>query len=205
MLPRRILKILIAKATPEVGDAPHQLVAQRFIHTPHPLKIYDAGRSGNSARRDFVSATTIGFHLETDETTSRHVPTTMAGGVAVFDYNKDGRPNIFFTNGANIRTLNKDDPKYKNRLFRNDGKGVFTDVTDKAGLTGIGYDIGVAVGDHDNDNDGYPDLFVSGVHRNTLYHNNRDGTFTDVTAKARLDHPDKEYGPLWSVAASGLT
>ena len=108
----------------------------------------------------------------------------MAGGVAVFDYNGDGRPDIFFTNGANIATLKKDDPKYRNRLFRNDGNGIFTDVTDAAGLAGSGYDIGVAVGDYDND--GYPDLFVAGVHRNTLYHNNGNGTFTDVTEKAGL-------------------
>jgi hypothetical protein len=141
----------------------------------------------------------IPFRLETDETAIRHVPATMAGGVAVFDYNKDGRPDIFFTNGANIETLRKDDPKYRNRLFRNDGNGLFTDVTEKAGLGGSGYDTGVAVGDYDND--GYPDLFVAGVHRNTLYHNNGDGTFTDVTARAGLDRPDSEYGPLWAVAA----
>jgi hypothetical protein len=141
----------------------------------------------------------IAFHLETNETVTRHVPATMAGGVAVFDYNQDGRPDIFFTNGANLETLRKDEPKYNNRLFRNDGNGVFTDVTDQANLAGTGYDNGVAVGDYDND--GYPDLFVGGVHRNSLYHNNRDGTFTDVTAKAGLDHPDAQYGPLWSVAA----
>ncbi|HEY0796079.1 MAG TPA: CRTAC1 family protein [Acidisarcina sp.] len=142
----------------------------------------------------------IAFHLEPDETTDRHVPATMAGGAAVFDYNKDGRPDIFFTNGANIETLKKDSPKYSNKLFRNDGNGVFTDVTAQAGLAGTGYDIGVAAGDYDND--GYPDLFVTGVHHNTLYHNNGDGTFTDVTAKAGLDKPDTEYGPLWSVAAT---
>ena len=67
---------------------------------------------------------------------ARHVPATMAGGVAVFDYNRDGRPDIFFTNGANLATLKKDDPKYRNRLFRNDGNGVFTDVTEAAGLAG---------------------------------------------------------------------
>ncbi len=108
----------------------------------------------------------------------------MPGGVAIFDYNRDGRPDIFFTNGANIATLKKDSPKYPNRLFRNDGNGVFTDVTETAGLAGTGYDIGVAVGDYDND--GYPDLFVAGVHHSTLYHNNRNGTFTDVTVKAAL-------------------
>jgi hypothetical protein len=142
----------------------------------------------------------IAFRLEPDETTTRHAPATMAGGVAVFDYNKDGRQDIFFTNGANIETLKKDDPRYKNRLFRNDGNGVFSDVTDQAGLTGTGYDIGVAVGDYDND--GYPDLFVAAVHRNTLYHNNGDGTFTDVTVKAGLNHLDAQYGPLWSVGAA---
>jgi enediyne biosynthesis protein E4 len=145
------------------------------------------------------SHATLDFRLETDETATRHVPATMAGGVAVLDYNKDGRPDIFFTNGANIATLRKDSPKYKNRMFRNDGNGVFTDVTDQAGLGGSGYDIGVAVGDYDND--GYPDIFVAGVHRNTLYHNNRDGTFSDVTAKAGLNRPDSQYGPLWAVAA----
>jgi len=125
----------------------------------------------------------------------------MAGGVAVFDYNGDGRPDIFFTNGANIATLRKDSPKYRNRLFRNDGNGHFTDVTDQAGLAGSGFDIGVAVGDYDND--GYPDIFVAGVYRNTLYHNNHDGTFTDVTAKAGLNHTnDPEFGPLWAVAAA---
>ena len=141
----------------------------------------------------------IPFQVETEETTSvAYAPAAMEGGVAVFDYNKDGRPDIFFTNAANIATLKKDSPKFSNKLFRNDGNGVFTDVTEKAGLAGFGYDAGVAVGDYDND--GYPDLFVAGVHRNTLYHNNGDGTFTDVTAKAGLGQwVDPEFGPLWAI------
>ncbi len=142
----------------------------------------------------------IDFQLETDETPERHAPETMAGGVAVFDYNNDGKLDIFFTNGADIHTLRKNSPKYRNRLFENDGKGHFTNVTEKAGLAGTGYDMGVAIGDYDND--GYEDIFVAGIYRNTLYHNNGDGTFTDVTTKAGLNKPDKEYGPLWSVAAA---
>jgi hypothetical protein len=143
----------------------------------------------------------IPFHLENDETPGKNAPEAMGGGVAVFDYNGDGRPDIFFTNGANIATLKKDSPKYRNRLFRNDGNGKYTDVTDAAGLAGTGYDIGVAVGDYDND--GYPDLFVAGVYKNTLYHNNGNGTFTDVTAKAGLDHfNDPQFGPLWAVTAA---
>lgn len=141
----------------------------------------------------------IDFRLDSSETLERHAPETMAGGVAVFDYNNDGRPDIFFANGADIHTLKKDSPKYWNRLFRNDGNGAFTDVTEQAGLKGTGFDVGVAIGDYDND--GYEDIFVSGVYRNTLYHNNGDGTFTDVTAKAGLDKIDPEYGTLWSVGA----
>jgi hypothetical protein len=146
---------------------------------------------------------TIPFRLENDETPAKNAPETMPGGVAIFDYNGDGRPDIFFTNGANIATLKKDSPKYRNRLFRNDGNGVFTDVTDAAGLGGSGYDMGVAVADYDND--GRPDIFVAGLHHSALYHNNGDGTFTDVTVKSGLDaslnRPDPQYGPLWAVTA----
>jgi hypothetical protein len=149
----------------------------------------------------FFELQKLPFHLENDETPGKNAPEAMAGGVAIFDYNGDGRPDIFFANGANIATLKKDDPKYRNRLFRNDGNGKYTDVTEAAGLTGTGYDIGVAVGDYDND--GYPDLFVAGIYKNTLYHNNGNGTFTDVTAKAGLDRfNDPEYGPLWAVDAA---
>jgi hypothetical protein len=149
----------------------------------------------------FFEMRRLPFRLENDETAAKNVPETMAGGVAVFDYNGDGKPDIFFTNGANIATLRKDDPKYKNRLFRNNGDGTFTDATDAAGLAGSGYDMGVAAGDYDND--GCPDLFIAGVYRNTLYHNNCNGTFTDVTAKAGLsDATDPQYGPLWAEAAA---
>ena len=100
------------------------------------------------------------FQLDSSLSAAKNVPETMAGGVAVFDYNGDGRPDIFFTNGADIATLKKSSPKYYNRLFRNDGNGAFTDVTEKAGLNGTGFDVGVAIGDYDND--GHPDLFVAG-------------------------------------------
>ena len=142
----------------------------------------------------------IAFALDTCETPERHVPETMSGGVAVFDYNNDGNLDIFFTNGADIASLKKTSPKYWNRLFRNNGDGSFTDVTEKAGLTGTGYDTAVAIGDYDND--GFEDIFVGGVYRNTLYHNNGDGTFTDVTEKAGLSKVDKQYGPLWSTGAA---
>ena len=144
----------------------------------------------------------MAFRVDSDETPERHAPETMAGGVAVFDYNGDGNLDIFFTNGANIRTLNKDAPRFYNRLFEGDGKGGFRDVTEKAGLQGTGYDTGVVVGDFNND--GCPDLFLAGVHRNSLYQNNCNGTFTDVTAKAGISGPDPQYGPLWSVGGAWI-
>jgi len=144
----------------------------------------------------------IDFQLDSCETPERHAPETMAGGVAIFDYNNDGKLDIFFTNGADIKTLHKTSAKYSNRLFENDGHGHFTDVTEKAGLAGTGYDIGVAIGDYDND--GYEDIFVAGVYRNTLYHNNGNGTFTEVTANAGLNKPDPECGPLWAVGAAWI-
>ncbi len=141
------------------------------------------------------------FRLESNVSEARNAPETMAGGLAVFDYNSDGRPDIFFANGADLATMKKTSAKYFNRLFRNDGNGMFTDVTEQAGLSGTGFSVGVAAGDYDND--GHPDLFVAGVHGNTLYHNNGDGTFTDVTRKAGLDKTDDpEYGPLWAEAAA---
>jgi hypothetical protein len=142
----------------------------------------------------------IGFSLDSSETPQKHAPETMAGGVAVFDYDNDGNLDLFFTNGADISTLKKTSPQYWNRLFHNNGNGTFTDVTEKAGLAGTGYDTGVAIGDYDND--GFEDIFVGGVHRNTLYHNNGDGTFSDVTDNAGLSHLDAEFGPLWSVGAA---
>ena len=165
-----------------------------------PFAVWLAGAPHTTESPITFAFRPIPFTLDSCETPERHAPETMAGGVAVFDYNNDGYPDIFFTNGADIRTLRKSDPKYSNRLFQNNGKGEFIDVTEKASLAGTGFDTGVAIGDYDND--GYEDIFVGGVHRNTLYHNNGDGTFTDVTAKAGLNKPDKEYGPLWSVGGA---
>ncbi len=144
----------------------------------------------------------VPFVLENDESPQRRAPETMAGGVAVFDYDGDGDLDIYFTNGADLRSLRKNSPTHWNRLFANDGKGNFADVTERAGVAGSGFDNGVAVADYDNDGD--QDLFVGGVHHSTLYRNNGDGTFTDATAQAGLDKPDPEYGPLWSVGGAWL-
>ncbi len=113
--------------------------------------------------------------LQNSATPERHQIETMPGGVAIFDFDNDGRPDIFFTNGATQPGLQKDGPKYWNRLYRNLGNWKFEDVTLRAGLAGEGYSMGATAGDFDND--GFVDLFVTGVNRNILYRNRGDGTF----------------------------
>lgn len=170
----------------------------RLLHSTIAVLCW-AALAEDTARSVRFTYQAIDYRLDSSESAERHVPETMAGGVAAFDYDNDGFLDLFFANGADIRTLRKSDPRYRNRLFANDGTGHFNDVTEKAGLAGIGFDNAVAIGDYDND--GYKDIFVAGVHRSTLYHNNRDGTFTDVTTKAGLNRPDSRYGPLWGVGA----
>jgi enediyne biosynthesis protein E4 len=138
----------------------------------------------------------LAFVLQQHATPDKHMVETMAGGVAVFDYDDDGRPDIFFTNGASLPTLRKETPADWNRLYRNQGGFQFTDVTEKAGVQGLGYTTGAAVGDFDND--GHEDLFVAGVQRNQLLRNAGNGTFTDVTGAAGIGN----Y--TWSVAAGWL-
>jgi hypothetical protein len=143
--------------------------------------------------RDIAATSGIDFVLHNCATAEKNMIETMAGGLAVFDYDGDGRPDIFFTNGAAIPSLLKDSPKYWNRLYRNEGNMKFRDVTKLAGVAGEGYSMGAAAADYDND--GHPDLFVAGVNRNVLYHNRGDGTFEDVTADARITSGQ------WAVAA----
>ena len=141
----------------------------------------------------------IHFVLDNSDTPEKHQPETMIAGVAVFDYNNDGLPDIYFLNGAKLPEMDKSDPRFWNRLYRNNGDGTFTDVTEQAGLKGAGYGMGVAAGDYDND--GWVDLYIAGVNANQLFHNNGDGTFTDVTAKAGVAGIDPKLGKLFSISA----
>jgi len=148
---------------------------------------------------NIVSQSGVAFVLENSVTPEKHQIETMIGGVAVFDYNNDGLLDIYFVNGATVPALDKSGARYSNRLYKNNGKLVFTDVTESAGLRGAGYGMGIAAADYDND--GYQDLFLAGVNRNQLFHNNGDGTFTDVTARAGLEGLHPSLGKTWSISA----
>lgn len=152
----------------------------------------------------FIDATStlgLSFRNMASHTSKKYLIETMGAGVALFDYDNDGRLDIFVVNGAPLADPTpkgtipqKSGPKYWNRLYHQKQDGTFEDVTEKAGLQGVGYGMGVAVGDYDND--GYEDLYVTGYGGNKLYHNNGDGTFTDVTDKAGVG------GSGWSTSAA---
>ena len=150
---------------------------------------------------DEASARGVNFIHQAPHSSRKYLLETMGSGVAVFDYDNDGRLDIFLVNGAPFADfvpkgtiLSKTEPKYWNRLYHQKADGNFEDVTEKAGLAGTGYGMGVAVGDYDND--GYEDLYVTAQGGNKLYHNNGNGTFTDVTEKAGVG------GSGWSTSAA---
>jgi hypothetical protein len=163
---------------------------QPAASTPAPAKFTDV-----------TAALGINFEYLASHTSKKYLIETMGSGVALFDYDNDGRLDIFVVNGAPLSdptpkgtVPQKSGPKYWNRLYHQKPDGAFEDVTEKAGLQGAGYGMGVAVGDYDND--GFEDLYVTAYGGNKLYHNNGDGTFTDVTEKAGV------AGSGWSTSAA---
>jgi hypothetical protein len=139
---------------------------------------------------DVTTRVRVDFQHENSPTSNKYLLETMGGGVGLIDYNKDGRLDIFLTNGARLAdpmprgaAPDKSDARYRNRLYRANPDGTYTDVTSEAGLTATaGYGMGIAVGDYDND--GNDDLYLTNYGANVLYHNNGDGKFEDVTARA---------------------
>ena len=141
---------------------------------------------------DITAQAGINFkHVASPE--KKYIVESMSGGVAMFDYDNDGDLDIFLVNSLTV-DLVKSKGKTKSQLYRNDGAGKFTEVGEKAGVSDVGWGMGVAVGDYNND--GFDDLYVTCLGPDHLFKNNGNGTFTDVTAKAGVSDP------RWSTGAS---
>src|SRR5437899_7711217 len=175
------------------------LQSSSALQTSPAQPTHDANPPGSFA--DVTAAAGIHFKHEASHTSKKYLIETMGAGLALFDYDNDGRLDIFLVNGAPIgdptpkgTIPQKTGPQFCNRLYHQTIDDTFEDVTGKAGLQGGGYGMGVAVGDYDND--GFEDLYVTAYGGNKLYHNNGDGTFTDVTEKAGVG------GSGWSTSAA---
>ena len=190
------LAFLVLFASPDVvQNAPKSMAARaaqvQAIDTKRQVAIFT----------DITSELGLHFEYVASHTSRKYLIETMGSGVALFDFDNDGRLDIFVVNGAPLADPTskgtipqKKGPKDWNRLYHQKTDGTFEDVTGKAGLQGVGYGMGVAVGDYDND--GFEDLYVTAYGGNKLYHNNGDGTFTDVTEKAGVG------GDGWSTSAA---
>ena len=156
-------------------------VAARYAH---------AGAGADSVRFvDVTSSAGITFRHDNAASPDKFLIETMGGGCGWIDYNQDGLLDLYLVNSAPTRVYAPPHP-LRSALYRNNGDGTFTDVTSQAGVGSEGlFGMGVAVGDYDND--GFPDLLVLGYGRCILYHNNGDGTFTDVTAHAGVENPGR--------------
>lgn len=157
----------LSPASAQTSDRSNKTEPQKIAYF-----VDEAAKAGLSAPNTFGGVDTKKFILETTGT-----------GVAIFDYDNDGWPDIFVVNGTTLDPLPGNKPP-TNHLYHNNHDGTFTDVTKKAGLAHTGWGQGVCVGDYDND--GNEDLFVTYYGKNVLYHNNGDGTFTDVSEKAHV-------------------
>lgn len=140
------------------------------------------------------SASGITWVHENAMSPSRYLPEALGPGCAFLDFDNDGWMDVFLVNSGPSDFWRPTKP-VRNALYKNNRDGTFTDVTDKAGVGGAYFGMGVAVGDYDND--GWPDIFVTSYGKCILYHNNHDGTFTDVTSKAGLATPGWTTSAVW--------
>lgn len=164
-----------------------------------PSSVSGAGATSSITFKDVAGLSRFSYISNNDFVGRKYFPQPMCGGVAILDYDRDGNPDVFFTNGAKLPDLKKVDASFYSCLLRNKGDGTFEDVTAQAGLSGadLDFSFGVAAGDYDND--GLTDLFICNAGRNALYHNNGNGTFADVTAGSGLD---RKPADLLSVCAA---
>jgi hypothetical protein len=146
--------------------------------------------------RDATTESGIRFRHAAGSPEKKYIFETMSGGVVLFDYDKDGRIDIFLVNGASFDSSSREATPARSRLFHNVGGGRFEDVTERSGIGASGWGMGGCAADYDND--GWTDLYITKLGRNALYHNNGDGTFTDVTEKARVGTLGWSTGAAWA-------
>jgi hypothetical protein len=182
--------------------APSSVIAQTPQPSPASTPTQQMGGVSTGAAINYTSRRTVGivdptapviFEDVTEQTALKnfkhhagsaeknYIFETPSGGVAIFDYDGDGRPDIYLVNGSTLPAMQGKEKPPRAALFRNLGNWQFEDVTDKAGVANERWGFGVAVGDYDND--GRPDMYVGNFGVSRLYHNNGDGTFTDVAEK----------------------
>jgi hypothetical protein len=135
------------------------------------------------------------FHHVSGGAAKDYIFDTPSGGVAIFDYDGDGLPDIYLVNGSTLAAIQGKEKPPRAALFRNLGNWKFEDVTDKAGVANERWGFGVAVGDYDND--GHPDMYITNFGVSRLYHNNGNGTFTDVAEKLHVARRGWSTGASW--------
>src|SRR5581483_11911642 len=140
------------------------------------------------------SASGITWRHVNGRSSEYYLPETTGAGCAFLDYDNDGWMDIYLVNSGKCDFYDPN-PPLRNALYRNNRDGTFTDVTEKAGVPGGGYGMGVAIGDYNGD--GLLDLYLTQYGRSILYRNNRDGTFTDVTEKAGVAAPGWASSAVW--------
>ncbi|HKV36056.1 MAG TPA: CRTAC1 family protein [Pyrinomonadaceae bacterium] len=145
---------------------------------------------------DLTNKTALSGFLHRSGTNAKdYIFETPSGGVAIFDYDNDGRPDIYLLNGSTVAAIQGKEKAPRAALYRNLGNWKFEDVTEKAGVANERWGFGVAVGDYDND--GYADMYVGNFGVSRLYHNNGNGTFTDVAEKLNVARRGWSTGASW--------
>ena len=175
------------------------LVASGFAQTPKNADTKDPATQRFPAFEDVTDKSKIQFRHSFGEQLLSSILEATGSGAVWFDYNNDGLLDLYVLSGKYIEGVTDhsraDGKDATNHLYRNNGDGTFTDVTEQSGVAGKGFSMGVAAGDYDND--GFEDLYVTSWNSAILYHNNGDGTFTDVTEKAGVQNPHFGVGAVW--------